>query len=55
MVNGDSAIVGKYGGQDKEGVSIVWKLVMRLANSGDKKWVIVPSPSEPADRTTKVP
>src|SRR5580704_11330551 len=37
MVNGDSAIRGKYGGQDKESVAIVWKFVIRLAISGDKK------------------
>ena len=32
----------KDGGQDKESVSSVWKLVMRLAICGDKKLSLVP-------------
>jgi hypothetical protein len=55
VVNVISQTRSEYGGQDKESVSIVWKLVIRFAICGDEKSTIVPSPKEPSDTTTEIP
>jgi hypothetical protein len=53
MVNVISQTRSEYGGQDKESVSIVWKLVIRFAICGDKKSTIVPFRLEALDRTAE--